>query len=63
MKKFVVSFVALTFLATLTLIGCNKLQESPEPAAPPAAVQGEPGPAGAPGAPGAPGEPAPATEK
>jgi uncharacterized lipoprotein NlpE involved in copper resistance len=48
MKKLVVLFVAITFLATFTLIGCN--QSAPTP---------EKGVAGAPGAPGAP-APAPA---
>ena len=51
MKKLVVLFVAVTFLATFTLIGCN------QPAAPPAPEKG------APGAPGAAGTPAPAPAK
>ena len=53
MKKLMVVFVAIMFLATFTLIGCNQSQESPKPAAE----------KGAPGAPGAPGTPAPAAEK
>jgi hypothetical protein len=63
MKKLVVLFVALTFLVTVSLIGCNQSQ----PPAKPAAEKGAPGPpgaAGAPGEPGAPGAPgAPAPEK
>ena len=50
MKKLVVLFMAIMFLSTFTLIGCN--QSSPPPAP---AEKGAPGAAGAPGAPGAPG--------
>jgi uncharacterized lipoprotein NlpE involved in copper resistance len=50
MKKLVVLFVALTFLATFSLIGCNQSKEQPKKAA----EKGEPG---------APGAPAPAPEK
>ena len=50
MKKLVVLFIAIMFLSTFTLIGCN--QSSPPPAP---AEKGAPGAAGAPGAPGAPG--------
>ena len=55
MKKLVVLFVALTFLATFSLIGCNLSQDTPKPA--------EKGATGAAGAPGATGAPAPAPEK
>ena len=51
MKKLVVLFAAITFLAAFTLIGCN------QSATPPPAEKG------APGSPGAPGAPAPAPEK
>lgn len=63
MKKLMVLFVALTFLATFSLIGCNLSQDTPKPAekgeagAPGAA--GAAGAAGAPGAEGAAGAPAP----
>jgi len=50
MKKLVVLFVTLMFLATISLIGCNQSQ----PPAKPAAEKG---------APGAPGAPAPEPEK
>ena len=52
MKKLVVLFVAITFLATFTLIGCTQSTSTPEKGA-----------TGAAGAPGAPGAPAPAPEK
>jgi hypothetical protein len=42
MNKLVVLFVAITFLVTFTLIGCN------QPAAPPAPEKGAPGAAGVP---------------
>ena len=70
MKKLVVLFVAMMFLATL--IGCNQGAKSPAPekgatgekgapgAPAPAPEKGEPG---APGAPGAPGTPAPPPQK
>jgi hypothetical protein len=64
MKKLVVLFVAITFLATFTLIGCNQSAPTPEQGATGAA--GAPGATGAPGAPGAagaPGAPAPAPAK
>jgi len=52
MKKLVVLFVAIMFLATFTLIGCNQSTPAPE--------KGVPGaPAPEKGAPGAPGAPAP----
>ena len=66
MKKLVVLFVAIMFLAIFTLIGCNQSQEAPKPAAAPAPEKGAPGAPGAPGEPGAsgaPGAPAPAPEK
>jgi hypothetical protein len=46
MKKLVVLFAAITFLAAFTLIGCN------QSAAPPPAEKGAPGAPGATGAPG-----------
>jgi len=49
MKKLVVLFVAIMFLATFTLIGCNQSTPAPEKGAP-----GAPGATGATGAPGAP---------
>ena len=52
MKKLVVLFVAIMFLATFTLIGCNQSTPAPEKGAP-----------GVTGATGAPGAPAPAPEK
>ena len=56
MKKLVVLFTALMFLATFSLIGCNQSQ----PPATPAAEKGAKGaPRSPPGAPGAPGAPAP----
>jgi hypothetical protein len=58
MKKLVVLFVAITFLATFTLIGCNQSTPAPEKGA--TGAVGTPGTPGAPGAPGAPGVPAPA---
>jgi hypothetical protein len=54
MKKVVVLFVAIMFLATFTLIGCNQSTPAPEKGAP-----GATGAPGAPGAPGARGAPAP----
>ena len=48
MKRIVVLFVALTFLVTFSLIGCNQSQ----PPAKPAAEKGATGARGAPGAPG-----------
>ena len=63
MKKFVVLFVALTFLVTFSLMGCNQSQPPAKPAAEKGAA-GAPGAPGAPGAAGAPGAPgAPAPEK
>jgi hypothetical protein len=44
MKKFLVLFVALSFFATFSLLGCNQSQ-------PPAKPAGEKGTTGAPGAP------------
>jgi hypothetical protein len=58
MKKVVVLFVALTFFATFSLIGCNQSQPPAKPAAEKGAA-GAPGAPGAAGAPGAPGAPAP----
>jgi len=66
MKRLVVLFVAITFLATFTLIGCTQSGPAPEKGA-----AGTPGAAGAPGAPeqgaagvpGGPGAPAPAPPK
>ena len=61
MKKLVVCFVALTFFAAFSLIGCNQSQ----PPAKPAAEKGAPGAPGATGSTGstgstgAPGAPAP----
>ena len=49
MKKLVVLFVAIMFLATFTLIGCNQSTPAPEKGAP-----GAPGATGATGATGAP---------
>ena len=58
MKKLVVLFVAIMFLATFTLIGCNQSTPAPEKGAP--GATGAPGaPAPEKGAPGAPGAPAP----
>ena len=53
MKKFMVLCLALTFLATFALGGCD---QSPQPSkpAPEKGATGAPGAAGAPGAPGAP---------
>jgi hypothetical protein len=67
MKKLVVLFVAIMFLATFTLIGCNQSAPTPEKGS--AGAVGAPGAAGAPGAtgaagaPGAAGTPAPAPAK
>jgi hypothetical protein len=60
MKKLVVLFAAITFLAAFTLIGCNQ-SATPPPAE--KGAPGSPGAPGAPGSPGAPGAPAPAPEK
>ena len=63
MKKLVVLFVAIMFLATFTLIGCNQSTPAPEKGAP--GAPGATGATGAPGggpAPGAPGAPAPANK-
>jgi hypothetical protein len=67
MKKLVVLFIAIMFLATFTMIGCNQSAPPPAPAekgAPGAAgAAGAPGATGEAGAPGATGAPAPAPEK
>jgi len=70
MKKLVVLFIAIMFLSTFTLIGCNQSAPPPAPAEKGApGAPGAPGAAGAPGAtgeagaPGATGAPAPAPEK
>ena len=53
MKKLVVLFTAVLFLATFALIGCNQSQEAPKPApAPEKGAAGAPGATGATGAPG-----------
>ena len=64
MKKLVVCFVALTFFATFSLIGCNQSQPPAKPAVEKGATgapgaTGSTGSSGATGSTGAPGAPAP----